>query len=240
MKKCEKCGKEVLFPFTCTYCGKDYCDEHRLPENHQCPTFPEDSKFWYRKKRLANVEEKTGVCPNCGSPSSEMTNYDAKTMTFRCKECDHKYTQLKAFPYDYVEYVEPKDKTESQEKPKTRKPFPVKKVIGLFSIIAIVGAFLWYAPTIISTVQNLFSQSSYTKVTVVMGQIAIYDHGDNHYVFGYRLIASDPIDKFYVSSGFQTRVFSATEGATYKDLGIEIKVLEVHSDYIVLLVKPTY
>lgn len=125
-------------------------------------------------------------------------------------------------------------------KTKTRKPFPTKKVVGLFLAVIVTGALLWYAPTIISTVQNLFSQSSYTKLTVVMGQIATYDQGDNHWVFSYRFSAYDPTDKFYVSTGFQTRVFSATEGATYKDLGIEIKVSEVHSDYIVLLVKPTY
>jgi hypothetical protein len=38
--KCEECGKEVVFPFTCSYCGKSYCDEHRLPENHQCSNQP--------------------------------------------------------------------------------------------------------------------------------------------------------------------------------------------------------
>lgn len=40
MKNCsfENCGKEIndAIPFKCSYCGKIFCREHRLPENHQC------------------------------------------------------------------------------------------------------------------------------------------------------------------------------------------------------------
>jgi len=237
MKKCEKCGKEVLFPFTCTYCGKNYCDKHRLPESHDCSNMPKESPPYISPIAPEDKTPRVGLCPKCHFAQSDMIDYDAETMTFKCRRCGFKYSQLKASPHDYVE---PKDKTEFKEKPKVRKHFPIKKVIGLAVVLIIIGAFLWYAPTIISSLQNLFSQSSYTKINVVMGQVAIYDHGDNHYVFAYRLLSSDPTDKFYVSSGFQTRMFSATEGAMYKDLGIEIKVSEVHSDYIVLLVKPYY
>jgi Zn-dependent protease len=34
---CQKCGQDVLMPFRCPYCGGQFCSEHRLPENHQCP-----------------------------------------------------------------------------------------------------------------------------------------------------------------------------------------------------------
>jgi uncharacterized protein YkwD len=51
MTKCEQCQKEVMFPFECTYCGKSFCTEHRLPENHQCSNFPRESEFWYQKKK---------------------------------------------------------------------------------------------------------------------------------------------------------------------------------------------
>jgi Zn-dependent protease len=34
---CQKCGQETLMPFQCSYCGGQFCSEHRLPENHQCP-----------------------------------------------------------------------------------------------------------------------------------------------------------------------------------------------------------
>ena len=38
--KCEYCGKEVLLPFRCKFCGGYFCEEHRLPENHNCPNLP--------------------------------------------------------------------------------------------------------------------------------------------------------------------------------------------------------
>jgi len=36
MAKCDYCGKEVYLPFVCKYCGGTFCEEHRLPENHNC------------------------------------------------------------------------------------------------------------------------------------------------------------------------------------------------------------
>ncbi len=35
--KCQYCGKEVVLPFTCSYCGGRFCGEHRIPERHACP-----------------------------------------------------------------------------------------------------------------------------------------------------------------------------------------------------------
>jgi Zn-dependent protease len=34
---CQKCGQDILLPFQCSYCGGQFCGEHRLPENHSCP-----------------------------------------------------------------------------------------------------------------------------------------------------------------------------------------------------------
>ena len=34
---CQKCSQETLMPFQCPYCGGQFCSQHRLPENHQCP-----------------------------------------------------------------------------------------------------------------------------------------------------------------------------------------------------------
>jgi uncharacterized protein YkwD len=36
MPRCDLCGKNVSLPFHCQYCGKNFCDEHRLPPNHDC------------------------------------------------------------------------------------------------------------------------------------------------------------------------------------------------------------
>lgn len=38
--KCFDCGKEEALPFTCPYCKQQFCAEHRLPENHLCPSSP--------------------------------------------------------------------------------------------------------------------------------------------------------------------------------------------------------
>jgi len=176
MTKCEKCGKEVVLPFTCTYCGKDYCDEHRLPESHECNMLPEDSKFWYRKKRLVNADGKDGVCPNCGSSSSEMTSYDAKTMTFRCRECGHEYAQLKAFPHDYTE---PRGKTESYEKPKTKRHFPIGKLIGVILAIVIIGAFLWFSPLLNLLQNNPFSPKNYSHEELVNYTLSLINSDRN-------------------------------------------------------------
>ena len=35
--KCRKCGQETFLPFRCPYCGDQFCTDHRLPENHDCP-----------------------------------------------------------------------------------------------------------------------------------------------------------------------------------------------------------
>ena len=40
MPACDQCGREVVLPFTCAYCGGNYCAEHRLPENHNCTHRP--------------------------------------------------------------------------------------------------------------------------------------------------------------------------------------------------------
>ena len=38
MARCNECGKELVAfsDFECSYCGKSFCSEHRLPESHAC------------------------------------------------------------------------------------------------------------------------------------------------------------------------------------------------------------
>lgn len=36
-KVCYKCNKKFKgLPFKCKYCGQEFCDKHRLPEDHSC------------------------------------------------------------------------------------------------------------------------------------------------------------------------------------------------------------
>jgi len=115
MSKCEQCGEEVLFPFKCNYCGKIFCSEHRLPENHQCPNLPKEPPDFVTSKIIEERTTRVGICPKCHSPSSKMIDYDAKTMTFECEECGYKWIQMKSFPHDIIEL---KDGLETREKPK--------------------------------------------------------------------------------------------------------------------------
>ncbi len=36
-KQCDYCGFSDPLPFTCKFCGRTYCYNHRLPESHDCP-----------------------------------------------------------------------------------------------------------------------------------------------------------------------------------------------------------
>jgi len=79
--------------------------------------------------------------------------------------------------------------------------------------------------------------SSYTSVTVVEGHTATVKFGDYEYSFSY--IPS--VTTFtLLTEAYAAKMYDATEGAVYNAYGIEIIVSEVHSDHIILLVKPTY
>ena len=46
MAECSECSKETM-SFTCHYCGKKFCSEHRLPENHDCDGLDSGKKEEY-------------------------------------------------------------------------------------------------------------------------------------------------------------------------------------------------
>ena len=70
MAKCAVCGKEVLMPFKCSYCGEYFCAEHRLPEKHNCPgLFAAASPYEKEKKKLMASEEKASWEPVSWTPS---------------------------------------------------------------------------------------------------------------------------------------------------------------------------
>jgi Zn-dependent protease len=51
--KCNICGVEESMPFRCNYCDGLFCDTHRIPINHSCPSI--DS--YMEKRRLANYKD---------------------------------------------------------------------------------------------------------------------------------------------------------------------------------------
>ena len=57
---CVICRKVQSLPFRCNYCGKMFCDDHRLPEDHGCLGLPNRSWENFKKHRKAD-EKKRGV-----------------------------------------------------------------------------------------------------------------------------------------------------------------------------------
>ena len=51
--KCHYCQKNVSLPFKCPFCGKYFCPDHRLPENHDC------TELWKVKIRPAPPIERS-------------------------------------------------------------------------------------------------------------------------------------------------------------------------------------
>lgn len=60
MPKCSYCGNEMYMPFTCKYCKKQFCSEHRLPEKHKCK---ELSKRGEEKTQTPTEEQVQWVTP---------------------------------------------------------------------------------------------------------------------------------------------------------------------------------
>ncbi len=70
MAACSECGKESM-SFTCSYCGKSFCSDHRLPENHECDKLEEelekkkeeDDKWFENKEKEKEKKRKRGRRP---------------------------------------------------------------------------------------------------------------------------------------------------------------------------------
>ena len=59
--KCAQCGKDVLIPFRCNYCGKYFCENHRLLESHNCSEAPTRTPLGSQKAKqlIANRKDIT-------------------------------------------------------------------------------------------------------------------------------------------------------------------------------------
>jgi len=129
MGKCEFCGNEVDFPFSCPYCHKGFCPEHRHPESHQCSDLPRDPLFWYRKKVqedeqfLRDAQHGYEFCPKCHSYDVGVWGFDAKEVNYQCNICHHSWIG-KRTEVPPREFKIPKEKIRKElEKRKKRRWF---------------------------------------------------------------------------------------------------------------------
>ena len=49
---CYLCGKETELEYRCPYCNLTFCDDHRLPEQHNCINIPDRDWEVYRKESI--------------------------------------------------------------------------------------------------------------------------------------------------------------------------------------------
>jgi hypothetical protein len=157
----------------------------------------------------------------------------------------HEHHKTRAHsPYKYIEpegKTEPNEKIEPSQSPSARRHFPVGKAVGLLLAVGIIGALLWYSPNIISMIQNYSSGSSYSQITVSIYNSTSLQFGGIDYFFQMGFTQQ------YQGIGYlsvwdslvESKGYNITEGAIYRDFGIEMKVKELHPDYAVLLVKAT-
>jgi len=242
--------------YQCRYCERWFCKKHLKPEvSVFSPTQVtiKDSawknfieKEWknkdghpdyvYTREKMKELEAKEDIsktrrrvgssptetsvnCPQCGSKRLMTTASGIQYDALECSDCKFKWKRFhEAFA----------------DKAKQKRRIPLKKIATLLAFIAIIIVIVFNGP-IYSAFQNFMQPSPYTKVTAVRFQVAEVEFDDNKYQFVYGstyIMVITPLSEF--------RFYDVVEGVVYSFPGIEIVVSEVHSDYIVLLVKPNY
>ena len=119
----------------------------------------------------------------------------------------------------------------------------VHAIVAIFAVAIIIVVLLWSDSIIALFVpnnsQSQTTNTSYTELTLRHGNTTLIEFGDTEYSISYFsgsfLKVSTPLkSEFYQQ---------LSEGKVFRDLGLEIKVSKMDSDYIseyiVILVKPT-
>jgi len=88
MAECEKCGKESM-SFICSYCGKSFCSDHRLPENHDCQKMEEELEKkkeeddkWFEEKKTKKDKKRPRKPPKKPSLAGDILNVFKNNLTY--------------------------------------------------------------------------------------------------------------------------------------------------------------
>lgn len=239
--------------YLCSYCERWFCKKHLEPK--ASPLSPAQVTFkdsawkdfirrnWknknghpdyvYTKEKMEELGEgewsrdtasPTGAavdCPQCGSEKLRTTASGDQYDALECLDCG----------FDWKRYHRM-----SAKRLKRKKRMTTTRIALLATLVVILVVIILNGPIILSALQNLMHRSEYTRVVVVTGQIAKVEFDGNEYTFTYadnQITVTTPIPGYL-------RYYGPVEGAIYSDFGIDIVVSEVHSDFLVLLVKPRY
>ena len=147
MPRCDRCGKETRIRFECSYCGRTFCVDHRLPPSHQCI----NEKAW--RDRAAGPKNTTTAAkqedlhrrspsmpaaecsfPGCGMKTSRL---------FFCPVCGLVFCDEHKLHRDHApgKPAEP-EKAESATTGPPKKPVDWPVVAALVIIALILGGIL--------------------------------------------------------------------------------------------------
>jgi|GEM_PF-1526124 len=98
-RHCKKCNKELdaLLPFQCRHCKQYFCENHRLPELHSCPSIKISNDIWEnRKKKLLGLSiiQKEDISLKTEKILLESDEKDDKTLSKICSFCSIKSIYL--------------------------------------------------------------------------------------------------------------------------------------------------
>jgi len=119
--------------------------------------------------------------------------------------------------------------------------FPVEKIIGFLLVALVFGILIWQVQGLFSSFgDSNKSEPEYTTLSLVPGISKTYQNNKDNYVFSYKLSDTDTSNLLYVTKNAveQTGSYPAVAGATYSDLGLEMKLGSVSKNILVLQVKP--
>jgi hypothetical protein len=138
LQRCLICGKVVDLPRRCTYCKGVYCDEHRLPELHNCTMSSRRGWVAYKALKMGdsdNQQEKLKTSPHeKSSPLNKQHDKEANNDHPNQKEtqddADIDSPVEKTAPFDYEEQTDRKTSSPEQS---NKNENPMKNIRSKWS-----------------------------------------------------------------------------------------------------------
>ena len=209
MGKCAYCSDDVLLPFTCNFCGGQFCTQHRLPENHVCPNqhsrtplgrwkaknIPLDNRIVKRELDSDDARTLSNTCPSCFSSNIIVLGYEKRKSGFdrnnihvKCDNCNYAWWFKKD---QTITFHVPPETIRKEHKSH-------KKLIATLGIVSIIIVSLYlmqsiniHSPTDIQhpktppTVSNIGRSTSEAGASAVFSAKMQDAHGLSKHIFSF-------------------------------------------------------